>query len=646
MLRSKSGDKATGGGASAAAKSEQFIVVYSNNVPVNIIAVQKLNENLTIIENSNYSTCQLSPDGKKLICVVEVNKPKPKDESPSSKNYDFDSLEYKQSWGEQLDTITHSSLALFHLDEGHESVVLIEKPGFSLQDPFFYKPKESKTQDSYPKNYAVGCVAWKETPYKLGLIYCTNRPSCLASIEIVPDQTETVEPNIVYGPDFNFAISSPRPCYNPHEDVGCHVLFLERDVGGGHNKPCRLMQICMHELKTKMILNNREKRALNDDKTSYSILGPVFMQNLPRHCYTDDEKHIVFSSDTPLATRPFILNLESGKMFELPFPLADCEIQQIRSDWIVAIGSEPNLLPNVYLAKLNLANLNELKWIPLEDPRSKVIFGMKFETFTFPSRDNPGMLVNCIWTEPESPNENNGATLFLPHGGPHSVLPASYYRSIALYTQLGLKTCLINYVGSTGVDHDYVDALLGKIGTSDVHDCVDAIQYAVNVKKIDPKKIILSGGSHGGFLVTHLSGQYSDMEFLACIARNPVIDIPSLVATSDIPDWACAESLGFRGLKPFEEYYANNMANLQIMRTSSPIDHVHKVKVPTLMMLGTKDLRVPLQQGLLWHKLIKSRGVNAKCLIYDDVHALAKIGVEFDGFVNIAKFIGECLFKD
>lgn len=95
----------------------------------------------------------------------------------------------------------------------------------------------------------------------------------------------------------------------------------------------------------------------------------------------------------------------------------------------------------------------------------------------------------------------------------------------------------MNFRGSIGAGQNSVDSLLGKVGEVDVSDCMVALRAAF--KKfpwIDVDRVALVGGSHGGFLVTHLSGQHPDA-FKAVVARNPVIDVASMSITSDIPDW-------------------------------------------------------------------------------------------------------------
>lgn len=70
---------------------------------------------------------------------------------------------------------------------------------------------------------------------------------------------------------------------------------------------------------------------------------------------------------------------------------------------------------------------------------------------------------------------------------------------------LGFAVLFINFRGSTGLGKDYVDSLLGNVGDADVKDVMNAVK---SNPLCSNRKLLLYGGSHGGFLVTHLSGQY------------------------------------------------------------------------------------------------------------------------------------------
>lgn len=71
---------------------------------------------------------------------------------------------------------------------------------------------------------------------------------------------------------------------------------------------------------------------------------------------------------------------------------------------------------------------------------------------------------------------------------------------------------MVNYRGSIGSGQESVEFLLGRIGDSDVKDVHFATCQALKqFPFLDPKKMVLMGGSHGGFLVTHLSGRFPVM---------------------------------------------------------------------------------------------------------------------------------------
>lgn len=73
----------------------------------------------------------------------------------------------------------------------------------------------------------------------------------------------------------------------------------------------------------------------------------------------------------------------------------------------------------------------------------------------------------------------------------------------------GYSFLKVNYIGSTGASKPgEIDELLGKIGTLDVQDCQNIVQKTVQSFIIDPKRVGVWGGSHGGFLTCHLISQF------------------------------------------------------------------------------------------------------------------------------------------
>jgi acylaminoacyl-peptidase len=77
--------------------------------------------------------------------------------------------------------------------------------------------------------------------------------------------------------------------------------------------------------------------------------------------------------------------------------------------------------------------------------------------------------------------------------------------------------------------------------------------------------------------------------------RNPVINITTMSATTDIPDWCYVEALGSD-----MKYYDLDNSNVDVMNQmylSSPIRYVDQMKAATLILLGREDRRVPMAQG-------------------------------------------------
>lgn len=173
-------------------------------------------------------------------------------------------------------------------------------------------------------------------------------------------------------------------------------------------------------------------------------------------------------------------------------------------------------------------------------------------------------------------------------------------------------------------------------------------------EKFDERKVIVMGGSHGGYLTAHLSAKYPEM-FCGAILRNPVIDLSSntktcycyfyhvilecllgMTVTSDISDWTFGQ-LGIevdqmRGRGISEE-------EMKLFLDRSPSKYAWNVKCPTLLMLGSLDLRVPPSQGRYWANLLKGNGVDCQVLVFPDAnHGLETAESERFGLEAILSF--------
>lgn len=117
---------------------------------------------------------------------------------------------------------------------------------------------------------------------------------------------------------------------------------------------------------------------------------------------------------------------------------------------------------------------------------------------------------NGLFYSPPAPSDGSKIPLLvLPHGGPHSAIANSFSFDVAYFNALGFAVLMVNYRGSLGCGQKFVDFLLGKIGGSDVSDMHTAVLTTLKeYTYLDENKVVVYGGSHGGFLSVHLTAQY------------------------------------------------------------------------------------------------------------------------------------------
>ncbi|WP_347059140.1 prolyl oligopeptidase family serine peptidase [Blastococcus sp. HT6-30] len=177
------------------------------------------------------------------------------------------------------------------------------------------------------------------------------------------------------------------------------------------------------------------------------------------------------------------------------------------------------------------------------------------------------------------------ATAFLVHGGPEAADDDSYRARRAAYVDAGYAVVHVNYRGSTGYGSTWRDALTGRPGLTELEDIGAVYDALVAEGVVDPQRVLLTGGSWGGFLTLLGLGTQPE-RWAAGIAEVPVADY--LAAYEDEMEGLRAYDRALFGGSPDEVR--------DVYVRSSPLTYVDAVAAPVLVVAGANDPRCPIRQ--------------------------------------------------
>jgi dipeptidyl aminopeptidase/acylaminoacyl peptidase len=295
------------------------------------------------------------------------------------------------------------------------------------------------------------------------------------------------------------------------------------------------------------------------------------------------------AAETPVVPRLVVrggvtagLATANGRIFYTKQALsAPAELAVAKAD-----GTGEKLLTNFSAGPLSEVSLGEVHEVELEGAK-----GGRIQMFVVhppgfdPSRKWP--LVHVI------------------HGGPHSMSADQFHMrwNAHMFASAGYVVATVNFHGSTSWGEEFAKSILGGWGERPGEDIDRATDWLVARGYIDERRMAITGGSYGGYLVAWIATQTN--RYAAIVNHAGVYNLLSQYA-SDVTQGRHVSFGGepWNGLEKIERW--------------NPASHIQKVSTPMLVIHGENDYRVPVTQGIEVYNVLKGKGVEARLVYYPD----------------------------
>ncbi|MCB0640313.1 MAG: S9 family peptidase, partial [Phaeodactylibacter sp.] len=213
-------------------------------------------------------------------------------------------------------------------------------------------------------------------------------------------------------------------------------------------------------------------------------------------------------------------------------------------------------------------------------------------TSSFDNRDIQGWIVKPPFFEA-------GKTyplLVENHGGPISCYGDHFSPEMQLYAAAGFVVFYPNPRGSTGYGEEFGNLLYHNYPGEDYQDVMDGVDAVLAKGYTSPDSLFVTGGSAGGIMTAWIIGKNN--RFRAAAVVKPVMNWFSKTLTAD----------NYYGYA-YYRYPGQPWENMETYMQFSPITLVGNVETPTLVMVGTDDLRTPISEAKQLYHALKLRKI-------------------------------------
>ncbi len=365
-----------------------------------------------------------------------------------------------------------------------------------------------------------------------------------------------------------------------------------------------------------------------------SLLPPAWVQGMHTIAWAPTSDALYFLDNQEAQTRLHKVALESGQITPLPLPQFThiAQISVSAGGALAMIAESTDRPPEIWrlqgnavqLVAANRPNLAGTGWAPQPQPVSW--------------QSSDGATVYGTYYAPANPEctaEGLPPLIVNVHGGPTSQAAVGFSLDRLFFTSRGYAFLEVNYRGSTGYGRTYREALRHRWGPLDMQDTVEGAQAMVVLGLADPHKLVVKGGSAGGFTVLNALIHYPGF-FKAGLCSYGVSNLFTLAMDTH----------------KFEAHYNDTLIGTlpeaaERFQEWSPEYHADQIRDPLAIFQGSADKVVPPEQSERMVERLRANRVPHVYRLYEgEGHGFRKVETLKDYYETAERFLREqVIFK-
>lgn len=227
-----------------------------------------------------------------------------------------------------------------------------------------------------------------------------------------------------------------------------------------------------------------------------------------------------------------------------------------------------------------------------------------------------GRTVSGLLTLPPAHFTGPRPVLMLVHGGPESQAKLAWQgRFNHVVLNLGIALLQPNVRGSSGYGKTYLSLDNGRLREDSVKDLGSAIDWMATQPRLDAKRVVVAGGSYGGYMALAASTLLADR----------IAGAVSSVGISNFVSFLENTESYRRDLRRAEYGDERDPAMRAFLQQISPLTRVDRITKPLMVAQGRNDPRVPWTESEQIVRSLQQRGTPVWYLLADNEgHGFAK----------------------